>query len=71
MPSIDQLKDGQILDGRDYLDSWYLAVICKIQPKNEQEYIKLNFLPYPKGNRDEWISKSELDRLAGAFANSE
>jgi hypothetical protein len=24
-------------------------------------------LPYPKGNRDEWISKSELERLSGPF----
>jgi len=31
----------------------------------------LNFLPYPKGNRDEWIGKSELERLSGAFVNSE
>ena len=38
---------------------------------SEQEHILLNFLPYPKGNRDEWIAKSEVDRLSGAFANSE
>ena len=33
--------------------------------------MKVNFLPYPKGNRDEWMSKSELDRLSGPFVNCE
>ena len=31
----------------------------------------LNFLPYPKGNRDEWIAKSELDRISGPFSQIE
>lgn len=30
----------------------------------------VNFLPYPKGNRDEWIGKNEIDRVSGAFVNS-
>lgn len=71
LPPIDQLKEGQILDGRDYLDAWHLSVICKIQPDNESEFIKLNFLPYPKGNRDEWIGKNDVERLAGVFTHSE
>lgn len=30
----------------------------------------VNFLPYPKGNRDEWISVSEMDhRLSGLYMN--
>ena len=50
------------------MDNWYLAIICKIQPKNEQECIKINFLPYPKGNRDEWIGLNEIEnRLSGTF----
>ena len=31
----------------------------------------LNFLPYPKGNRDEWIGKHEVERLSMPFANSD
>jgi hypothetical protein len=34
-------------------------------------HLSFNFLPYPKGNRDEWIGKGDVDRLAGAFAHSE
>ena len=71
-PSIDVIKEGLIVDAQDYLDKWYLGIICKIQPKNEQEYLKVNFLPYPKGNRDEWISKSEMpNRISGPFTNAE
>lgn len=30
----------------------------------------VNFLPYPKGNRDEWIALSEIEnRLSGLFIN--
>mmetsp|Transcript_27346 Transcript_27346/g.41588 ORF Transcript_27346/g.41588 Transcript_27346/m.41588 type:complete len:91 (+) Transcript_27346:1107-1379(+) len=32
--------------------------------------IKVNFLPYPKGNRDEWIKASEIERLSGPFLQS-
>ncbi len=31
----------------------------------------MNFLPYPRGNRDEWISKADFARLSGAFLNNE
>lgn len=32
----------------------------------------MNFLPYPKGNRDEWISKGELgEKISGAFLNND
>ena len=32
----------------------------------------MNLFPYPKGNRDEWISVSEIaDRVSGPFINSE
>lgn len=38
---------------------------------NDNEYLKVNYLPYPKGNRDEWIRKNEvIDRLAGPFVHS-
>lgn len=33
--SINDLKEGMILDAQDYLDKWHLSVICKIQPENE------------------------------------
>jgi hypothetical protein len=49
------LKEGMIVDAQDYLDKWHLSVVCKIQPKNENEYIKVNFLPYRNGKRDEWL----------------
>ena len=33
--------------------------------------MRLNFLPYPKGNRDEWISKADVERLlCGPFINT-
>ena len=48
-----------------------MSIICKIQPNNEQEYVLVNFLPYPRGNRDEWISKGEVSRISGAFVNNE
>lgn len=58
-----------ILDAQDYLDKWHLAVICKVDPTNDTETIKVNFLPYPKGNRDEWISATELvNRLCGPYS---
>jgi len=31
----------------------------------------MNFLPYPKGNRDEWISKQDCERVSGPFLNQE
>jgi len=49
-----------------------MAVICKVQPNNEAEFIKVNLFPYPKGNRDEWISSAEIsDRVSGPFVNSD
>ena len=33
--------------------------------------MKLNFLPYPKGNRDEWITKTDFERLSGPFVNTD
>mmetsp|Transcript_9388 Transcript_9388/g.15828 ORF Transcript_9388/g.15828 Transcript_9388/m.15828 type:complete len:98 (-) Transcript_9388:986-1279(-) len=65
------LSQGTIMDAQDYLGGWHLAIICQIKPDSENEFIKVNFLEYPKGNRDEWIRKSEVDRLSGAFLNSE
>ena len=69
--SIDSLSIGNIIDAQDYLGTWHLSIVCKIQPKNEQEYLKLNFLPYPKGNRDEWISKTDVERISGPFVNTD
>lgn len=69
--NIEDLNTGTIIDAQDYLGTWHLSIVCKIQPKNEQEYLKLNFLPYPKGNRDEWIGKKDLERLCGPFVNSD
>ena len=67
---LGQLSEGMILDAQDYLDSWHLSVICKIQPENDDETVLVNFLPYPKGNRDEWISKSEINyRFGGLYTN--
>jgi len=32
----------------------------------------VNFLPYPKGNRDEWVSKGELEeKITGVFLNND
>ena len=64
---INQVSEGHIIDAQDYLGQWHLSVVCKIQDSNESEYMKVNFLPYPKGNRDEWIQKSEFERLSKPF----
>lgn len=64
---METLSPGSIIDAQDYLGTWHLAIVCKIQTDNEQEYMKLNFLPYPKGNRDEWISKKDLERISGPY----
>ena len=69
--SIKDVREGLIVDAQDYLDNWFLSIIVKVQPNNEQECVKLNFLPYPKGNRDEWISKNDLHRISGAYCNVE
>jgi hypothetical protein len=65
------LKEGMIVDAQDYLDKWHLSVICKIQSKNDNEHIKVNFLPYRNGKRDEWLQKSEIERISGPFVNSD
>lgn len=68
--NVSQLKEGMILDAQDYLDNWHLSIICKIQKTNESECVKVNFLPYPKGNRDEWLSLAEVcNRLSGPYSN--
>lgn len=69
--SASDLKEGMIVDAQDYLDKWHLSVVCKIQPKNENEYIKVNFLPYRNGKRDEWLQKSEIGRISGPFVHSD
>lgn len=47
-------------------------MICKIQPDNEGEYLKINLFPYPKGNRDEWLALADIpERISGPFMNSE
>ena len=66
------LQEGKIVDAQDYLEAWHLAIICRIQRDNDIEFIKVNYLPYHKGNRDEWISKQDVsDRIVGPFLNSE
>lgn len=65
------LKEGMIVDAQDYLDKWHLSVICKIQSKNDNEHIKVNFLPYRNGKRDEWLQKCEIERISGPFVNSD
>ena len=67
----NDLKEGMIVDAQDYLDKWHLSVICKIQSKNDNEHIKVNFLPYRNGKRDEWLQKSEIERISGPFVNSD
>jgi len=67
---MQNIKLGTILDAQDDYGSWHLSVVCEKNPSSDQEYVKLNFLPYPKGNRDEWFSKSDIDRLSGPFTNS-
>lgn len=59
-----------IVDANDYLGEWHLSIVCKVDESNNAEFAKLNFLRYPKGNRDEWYAKSELaDRISGPFLN--
>jgi hypothetical protein len=69
--NIEDLKVGSIIDAQDYLGTWHLSIVIKVQPNSNAEYIRLNFLPYPKGNRDEWISKTDVERLSGPFVYTE
>ena len=46
-------------------------MVCDINKSNEQEYIRVNFVEYPNGKRDEWLKKSEVDRIAGPFVFTE
>jgi len=32
---VQKLKVGQIIDAQDYLGSWHLSVVCKVQLNNE------------------------------------
>jgi len=66
------IKEGCIVDAQDYLGEWHLSVVCKVDKDQTQEFAKLNFLRYPKGNRDEWFSTTEIsERVTGPFVNSE
>lgn len=66
----DTLCEGMIVDANDYLGEWHLSIVCKVDESNDGEFAKLNFLRYPKGNRDEWYAKNELaDRISGPFLN--
>lgn len=68
----DVIREGLIVDANDYLGEWHLSVVCKVDESNDGEYAKLNFLRYPKGNRDEWYAKSEIsERISGPFLNVE
>lgn len=45
--------------------------MCKL-PGDDEEFAKLNFLRYPKGNRDEWYTRLEIkDRISGTFTKVE
>ena len=52
----ETIQEGMILDAQDYLGEWHLSVVCKL-PQDDDEYAKLNFLRYPKGNGDEWYTR--------------
>lgn len=67
---MEDLRQGHIIDAQDYLGGWHLAVVCDIKPNNE-EFIRVNFVEYPRGNRDEWLKKTELERVSGPFLNTE
>lgn len=46
--------------------------MCKVSFGDDKEFAKLNFLRYPKGNRDEYYSRTEVkDRMAGLFTKVE
>jgi hypothetical protein len=61
-----------IVDAQDYLGEWHLSVVCKVDRDSSQEYAKLNFLRYPKGNRDEFFNTTEIsERVSGPYVNSE
>ena len=50
----NKIREGIIVDALDYLGEWHLSVICKVDESNDAEFAKINFLRYPKGNRDEF-----------------
>lgn len=68
---MEDLVPGTIIDAQDYLGGWHLSIVCEIKPNDDNEYLRVNFVEYPRGNRDEWLKKSELERVAGPFAHSE
>ncbi len=74
--SVSELKVGNILDAKDYLENWYLAVVIEDMAETDQPgdaKVKLHFLPFVKNSkRDEVFSAQEsLNRIAPAFTNSE
>jgi hypothetical protein len=42
-----------------------------VKPGNDSEFLRVNFVEYPKGNRDEWLKRTEIERVTGAFVNSQ
>lgn len=61
-----------ILDAQDYLGEWHLSIVCKVEYGQDKEFAKLNFLRYPKGNRDEWYTRKEVsERMSGPFSKVE
>ena len=61
-----------IVDAQDYLGEWHLSIVCKVDRDQTQEFAKVNFLRYPKGNRDEWFTVEEIaERVSGPFVHSE
>ena len=66
------IQEGMILDAQDYLGEWHLSIVCKVDHNEDAEFARLNFLRYPKGNRDEWYTRAEVkERIAGPFAKVE
>ena len=66
----ENLREGLIVDAQDSYFEWHLAIVIKLDTSNDAEYVKCNFLRYPKGNRDEWYPRAEIaDRISGPFAN--
>ena len=70
---IDQnvISEGMIVDAEDQYGEWHLSIVCTVQ-EDESEFSRLNFLRYPKGNRDEWYTRNEVsERMAAPFSKVE
>ena len=68
--SITNLQIGDILDAKDYLGIWHLAIVIDEEGPDKM----IHFRPFSKANRNEMFQASSVDdaqRIAAAFTMCE